>query len=387
MTIEKLGLLLLIASLVAMLARRFHFPYTVGLLLSGIALAVFPDFPNLELTRKIIFLGLLPPLIFEAALFINWSVLQKQLVPVLTFASFGLVLAAAITAAGMHLFLGWPLLSASLFGILIAATDPVSVIATFKEAGVQGKLRIIVEAESLFNDGVAAVLFSVLLVFAEGHPPTLGIIMMSTFKVIGGAILCGLLVAQTAIYLMGKTDDHLLELTFTTITAYAAFMLAEQLHCSGVLAVLSAGLLIGNRAPFSEKGREAVEAFWEFGAFVANSLVFLLIGFHVAKQPFQPHLASAAIAILMVLLGRVSAIYPLSLLFSRSAQALSKAHQHALVWGGLRGALALALALSLPLSIPLRSEIITMTFAVVAFSVVVQGLTFTPVLKKLGLLN
>ena len=147
--IERIELLLLLAAVVAMLARRFKFPYTVGLLFAGIGLTLLPFTPGIELTKELIFSALLPPLIFEAAIALKWSELRKVLPIVLVLASVGLILSALVTAAGMYWLLGWPPISAAIFGVLIAATDPVSVIATFKEAGVKGKLRILVESESL----------------------------------------------------------------------------------------------------------------------------------------------------------------------------------------------------------------------------------------------
>jgi CPA1 family monovalent cation:H+ antiporter len=388
--IEKIAILLLIGGLVAMLARRFRFPYTIGLLLAGIALAFAPIPQEVTLTKDLIFTCLLPPLIFEAALFLHWHELRKVMPVVVVLASVGLVLSALVTGLGMHYLLGWPMIAASIFGVLIAATDPVSVIATFKEAGVEGKLRVLVESESLFNDGAAAVLFALVLAFSAGTAPTPLQMAGNAVMVVGGGIAAGALVAILILYIAGKTVDHLVELTFTTVAAYGSFLLAEHFHWSGVLATLTAGLIIGNRGhmgAISDKGRASVLAFWEFAAFVANSLIFILIGIQEAKQAFSALLLPSLLAIGLVLLGRAAAIYPLAALFSRSSQKVSMAHQHILVWGGLRGALALALALGLPPNIPLRSEIITVSFAIVAFSVVVQGLTVTPLMVALGLLK
>lgn len=159
LSIAKIGLLLVIAAFVAMLARRFHFPYTVGLLIAGIGMAFFPFIPTIELTKELIFTALLPPLIFEAALFLPWKELKQVMPSSITIASLGLLFSAIATGLGMFYLLDWPIYAAAVFGVLIAATDPVSVIATFKEAGVKGNLKILVESESLFNDGVAAVLF------------------------------------------------------------------------------------------------------------------------------------------------------------------------------------------------------------------------------------
>lgn len=203
---------------------------------------------------------------------------------------------------------------------------------------------------------------------------------------IGGGVLCGAAVAAGALLLAGRTDDHLVEITFTTVAAYGSFLLAEHFHLSGVLATITAGLVMANFrsiGTISDRGKEAVQAFWQYAAFVANSLVFLLIGMHEAHQHFLAIWLSAAIAIALVTLGRAVAIYPCCFLFSRSVLRVTTQHQHVLFWGGLRGALALALALGLPPEIPGREEIITVSFAVVAFSVFVQGLTMAPLLRKL----
>lgn len=387
--IDRLEFLLLIATLVAMVCRRFKFPYTVGLVVTGVALHFVPNIPVIELTTELLFTALLPPLIFEAAMLLPWRELRQDAPVILPMATVGLLLAALVTAVGMHYFAGWPLISAGIFGILIAATDPVSVIATFKECGVGGRLRLLVEAESLFNDGTAAVAFALLLAIAGGTAPTLLGLVGDTLWIVGGGVASGGLLAVALMYLAGKTTDHLLELTLTTVAAYGSFLLAEHFHCSGVLATLTAGLVVGNRwhlGAVTEKGREAAEAFWEFAAFVANSLIFLLIGLHEAQQDFGSVGAIALVAIVLVTLGRAVVVYPIAAIFSRSSLKMPLAHQHVMFWGGLRGALALALALGLPAALPFREQIVSVAFAVVAFSVVVQGLTMTPLLARLQLL-
>src|SRR5687767_3377507 len=388
LSIEFISTLLLIAAVVAMAVRRLKIPYTVGLMLTGIVLAVSP-FPSddIEITKDLIFTIFLPPLIYEAAIYIKWQELRRDLPVILTLATVGVLLSAGITAAGMHYLAQWAWPSAILFGVLIAATDPVSVIATFKEAGVHGRLRLLVEAESLFNDAAAAVAFSIALAFAIGGSITLFGTVQTLVITIAGGILCGALVAGSVLLLAGQTDDHLIEITLTTVAAYGSFLLAEHFHLSGVLASLVAGLLTGNigsLGSFTDKGREGVLSFWEFIAFVVNSLIFMLIGIGGAYQDFTNLLIPIAIAIILVLLGRALAIYPLSALFSRSPLQVSPAHQHILFWGGLRGALALALALGIPPEFPQRETIITVAFGVVAFSIFAQGLTIRQLLRKLG---
>jgi CPA1 family monovalent cation:H+ antiporter len=287
----------------------------------------------------------------------------------------------------MHYLAKWQWISALIFGVLIAATDPVSVIATFKEARAQGRLLVLIEAESLFNDGTAAVAFGIVVALASGQLLTSLAITAMLLKTIVGGVLCGVVVALGALLLAGRTDDHLVEITFTTVAAYGSFLLADLFGLSGVLATITAGLVMGNFKLFnaiSGQGEEAVLAFWDYAAFIANSLVFLLIGMHEARQNFAAIWLPAVIAIVLVTLGRAVAIYPCCFLFSHSSLRVSAKHQHILFWGGLRGAVALALALGLPPTLPLREDIIAISFAVVAFSVFVQGLTMAPFLRRMG---
>jgi len=385
-SIEYIETLLLIAAIVAMTARRLRIPYTVGLIIAGIVLAVTPFPSDIEVTKDLIFTILLPPLIYEAAIYIKWQELRRDLLVILTLATFGVLLSAAVTVAGMHYLAKWDWQSAILFGVLIAATDPVSVIATFKEAGVHGRLRLLVEAESLFNDSAAAVAFSIALAFAMDGSITVSGTLQTLVITIAGGLLCGALVAGGVLLLAGRTDDHLIEITLTTVAAYGSFLLAEHLHLSGVLASLVAGLLTGNigsLGSITDKGRDAVISFWEFIAFVVNSLIFMLIGIRAAYQDFSNLLLPITVAIAMMFAGRALAIYPLSALFSRSTLQISLNHQHILFWGGLRGALALALALGLPPEIAHREAITAVAFAVVACSIFIQGLTMIPLLRKL----
>jgi monovalent cation:H+ antiporter, CPA1 family len=357
------------------------------LVLAGMALYFFHIHLKWHLSKDLIFSVFLPPLVFEAALFINWQQFKKDLPVIALLATVGVVLAATVTAVGMHYALDWDWGSAILFGVLIAATDPVSVIATFKEAGVQGRLRLLIEAESLLNDGTAAIAFvAVLAILAGGHQNSMEITGTLLLTIMGGTML-GALVGFCLMFLAGRTPDYLVEITFTMLAAYGAFFAAEHFHFSGVIATLAAGLVVGNyksSGSITQAGRHALGPFWEFAAFIANSLIFLLIGAQEAQQHFTGIWFPLLVAVVLVTLGRAVSIYPLCALFARSRLKVKLKHQHILFWGGLRGALALALALALPDEMPNHDAIITVTFAVVAFSVFVQGLTITPLLKKLG---
>jgi monovalent cation:H+ antiporter, CPA1 family len=425
--LSQLGFLLFVSALVAMLTRRLQMPYTVGLVLAGMGLYFLHIYIKWHLSKDLIFSVFLPPLVFEAALVINWREFKKELPVLALLATVGVLLAAAVTAIGMHYALQWDWGSAIVFGVLIAATDPVSVIATLKASGVHGRLRLLIEAESLLNDGTAAVAFvAVLGILAGGHQDFLSISGTLLLTIVGGALIGGV-VASGFMLLAGGTPDYLVEITFTTLAAYGSFFVAEHFHCSGVLAALTAGLVVGNfrssalvtetrrhalesfgeyarfiansliffligrQEPrhsrsstlMTDTGRQVLEPFWEYVAFIANSLIFLLIGAQEAQQHFSGLWLPVLVAIVVVTLGRAMAIYPLCAVFARSRLKIERRHQHILFWGGLRGALALALALALPDELPHHDAIITITFAVVAFSVFAQGLTITPLLRRL----
>jgi CPA1 family monovalent cation:H+ antiporter len=288
---------------------------------------------------------------------------------------------------GLRYIAHWEWSSAILFSILIAATDPVSVIAAFKDAGAGGRLRLLIEAESLCNDGTAAALFAIAAIFVSGASLSTVSVGQTVLLQFGGGIVAGAVAGGIILLLAGRTTDHLVEITLTTVAAYGSFLLAEHFHSSGVLATLVAGLMLGNLGPLgaiSQKGKEAVESFWEYAAFVANSFVFLLIGMNESREHFAQIWAVAVLAIVLVLAGRAAAVYLTLLPFRRSSAKVSMRQQHVLFWGGLRGALALALALGLPDTLPRRDEIIAISFAVVVFSVFVQGVTLPPLLRRMG---
>jgi monovalent cation:H+ antiporter, CPA1 family len=316
------------------------------LVLAGMALYFSHVYIKWHLTKDLIFSVFLPPLVFEAALFIHWRDFKKELPVVTLLATAGVVLAAAVTALGMHYALAWEWSSAIVFGVLISATDPVSVIATFKESKAHRRLRMLIESESLLNDGTAAVAYvAVLGVLAGGHETVLSISGALIVTIIGGVIIGGI-IAYGFMLLAGRTPDYLVEITFTTLVAYGSFFVAEHFRCSGVLAALAAGLVVGNfrsSGSISAAGRHALGPFWEYVAFVANSLIFLLIGTQEAQQHFKGLWITVLVAIGLVTLGRAAAIYPLCAIFVRTRLKVDTRQQHVLFWGGLRGAMALAL--------------------------------------------
>jgi CPA1 family monovalent cation:H+ antiporter len=392
--------LLLIAVFVALAARRLGLPYTVGLVAVGAGLAFGHFAGGVHLTHDFIYDVILPALLFEAAINIRWDELKRDAGPVLLLAIIGTLVTAAAVTAGMVWGLRWQPQPALVFGTLIAATDPVAVIAMFKDNNIGGRLRLLTEAESLFNDGAASVLCALAVMWAAPSPggPTLDPATASQVLAlsVGGGVLAGAVCAGLALLLAGRTRDHLVESTLTTVTAYGSFIIAERFGGSGVLAAITAGLMMGNfgtlaseaSSRLTTRGREFTIELWEFIAFVANSLIFLLIGVAVARIKFSA-LGVVAVAeiIGLVLAARALAVWPLCAVFWRSARRVSWGEQTVLWWGGLRGALGLALALSLPDEMPGRDEILIASFAVVSFSVVVQGLTMPALLGRLGFLQ
>jgi monovalent cation:H+ antiporter, CPA1 family len=385
--LAPIGLLLMVACLIAMLSRRLGQPYIVGLVVAGFLIALLPNSPDLPLSRELIFNIFLPPLVFEAALQLDWRRFRHELPLTLTLAFLGVAIAALVVGGGMHWLAGWSWIGAALFGVLIAATDPVSVIASFREIGCLPRVSMVVEAESLLNDGVAAVGFAVVSAIAIGSSPGAASVIPSFLWTLGGGTMIGLAVSAAILLVVGRTEDPLVEITLTTVAAYGSFLIAEQFHASGIISALAAGLLTGSFGSrfLSDQGRDRVRWAWEYFAFLANSFVFILIGMSVANQPLHRLGSVAPIAILLVLAGRATSIYPLSALFIRSRWRLKASFQHTLFWGGLRGALALALALAVPATVPERSAIILTAFVVVAFSILVQGLTMPWLIKRLEL--
>jgi CPA1 family monovalent cation:H+ antiporter len=396
-TIEFLIWLLIAASLIAVLATRLRIPYTVALVIGGLLLGITRH-PLLEglsqgkqpnwLTPDVILIFFLPPLLFEGSLKIHVRHLRENIVPILLFANVGVVVATVITGYSIHWVIGLPVLVALLFGSIISATDPISVLAIFKEIPVVRRLAVIIEAESLFNDGTAVVLFQILLVALATHTLGLARGFLNFFvEVLGGAAI-GSILGYTMSKLTAKIDDPQIEITLTTILAYGSYLLANSLHVSGVIATVVAGLMVGNfGAPvgMSARTRLALWSFWEYATFLINSLVFLLIGMEVHLSDLFRQWHATLLGIAGVLIGRALSIYALSPVSNLVARKIPFRWQHLLVWGGLHGSLSLALALSLPHSFPYRDQILQLTFGVVAFSIIVQGLTIKPLLHLLGM--
>lgn len=388
-TVRILILLLLVASAVAMATKWVRVPCTLALVMVGLIISPMHFLPVVHVSPDLILLIFLPALLFEAAWSLKLDRLRHNLVPILVLAVPGVLLSCGVIAVILHFGLGFDWHPALLFGAIISATDPVSVLALFKTLGLPARLSTIVEGESLLNDGTAAVVFRILVVGAAGN--SAGAVALGSMRefvvVVAGGLLAGVIVGGLASAITSYFDDHLLELTLTTIAAYGSFLFAEGLHVSPVIAVLATGLVIGNYG--RQKGMSlptqlAVNAFWEYAAFVVNSLVFLLIGLEIKITTLAENITPLCWAIGATLVARLAAVYLLLPLSNRFTEKVPLRWQAVLFWGGLRGSLSIALVLSLPDTIKERHQLITMIFGSVIFSLLVQGLSIGPLLRRMG---
>ncbi len=388
---EALILLLIVAAAVAIVARRVGVPYTVGLVLVGLALGLTNLFNDLQLSSDLVFYVFLPILLFEAAFNLEARHLITDWRRIVILAVPGVLVAFAITAAGMHLVGGTTWEVALLFGALIAATDPVSVLALFRRLGAPARLTTIIDAESLFNDGTAAVVFAIVVAAVVEHRHVTALWAVGDFLwMAAGGLGVGLAVGYAASALLRTLDDHLLEITLSTIVAYGSFLLGQGLHMSGVVACVAAGIVVGNfgsRVGMGPVTRVTMGTVWEYAAFVANSLIFLLIGLRIDLAGIADHLGLVAIAFVVVLVARAVAIYGYGAMARLAGRGMPLSWQHILVWGGLRGTVALALVLSLPADVAGRQTLEVVTFGVVLLSLVGQGLSMPWLARRLGLVG
>lgn len=403
---------LLVASIVAITVRRIRIPYTVALVLAGLFVSVegerlilqltpnsawilyasIPEFIQnlLDFEPEFILALFVPPIIFEAAFHLEFNQLRSNLVPILILAVPGVVLSTVIVGGIIWISVGLSLGAAVVFGALISATDPVAVVALFSNLGVPRRLSVSVEGESLFNDGIAIVIFNIAVTaaivgsfsLAQGVAEFLWISLGG----LGVGVALGWLVSRAIV----RIDDYFVEITLTMVLAYGAYLTAEQLQVSGVLAVVVAGIVSGNkgRQGMSPTTQIVLLSFWEYVAFLANSLIFLLIGIKINVAQLVPPFGFIMVAVFAVLVARAIVVYGLLWLTRLGG---SEAHvpmswRHVLFWGGLRGAISLALALSLSTKpLPESGMLQVMVFGVVLFTLLAQGTTIQFLLNRLGL--
>ena len=377
--------MLLIVTLVAVVTRRFRVPYTVALVVAGLILSLGARL-DIGITPQLILTLFLPPLVFEAAFHLPLRDLRRDRTTIILLAVPGVLLAMAAVGGALAMAGGLSLPAALVFGALIAATDPVAVLAIFRKLGIPKRLEVLLEAESLFNDGTAIVLFNLALAGALSGTFQVWEGVVGFLWVSAGGLVVGLLLGWITAQILARVDDYLIETTLTTVVAFGSYLLAEQAHVSGVLAVLAAGLVTGSLGSrgMSPTTRIVVFNFWEYAAFLANSAVFLFIGLTIDIWVLAQTWRLILLAIAAVMVSRAVATY----LTSRFVARFPWRWSHVLFWGGPRGAIALALALSLPASLGgARDTILALTFGVVLFTILVQSLTMDGLLRRLKVIE
>ncbi|HPH29230.1 MAG TPA: Na+/H+ antiporter [Pseudomonadota bacterium] len=386
-----------VATAVALAARWLKIPYTVALVVAGLLLGTTRVINAPHLTKELLYAIFLPGLVFEAAFHLDFHKFWQNKLAIHALAVPGVAAAIGITAvllqpaaSALHFVDGFTMKHALVFAALIAATDPIAVVALFKTLGAPKRLAVLVEGESLLNDGTAVVFFTLILGAVTGDSLSIGGAVVDFVRVVGLGTLVGVLVGYLASKLTQRVDDPMIEITLTTIAAYGSFIIAEHFHLSGVIATVAAGMLCGNygaRTGMSPSTRIAVESFWEYVAFALNSIVFLLIGFEVHLSALLLSWKMILVAYLAVTLGRAALIYAVTWLLRRTRETLPWSWSAVLTWGGLRGGLSMVLVLALPRDFPHRDLLVTMTFGVVLISILLQGLSMGPLLRKLGLIG
>ena len=405
--VEQLVLLLIVSLVVVLIARQLRFPYTLALVLVGLLMGVLPFIPTVQFNPEVVLFVFIPALLFEGAWNISATVLLKNWLAVLLLAVPGLLISLLVVAVALHFGAGLTWLEALLLGAIISPTDPVAVVALFRQLRMGERMRTIIEGESLFNDGVGAAVYTVvlgLLLVAVGHTTNAAdpvqVSLSAVWLFLGGPLI-GLVLGFLIARLLRHFDDHLIEMTITFSAAYGIYLLGDLLHTSGLLAVVVAGLILGSfgrQRGMSQRSRAVVDEVWEFIGYIANSLLFLLLGMQIGSSHIGPTLAPLLWAIAGVIFGRALMIFLLFTLHDAIARwyahyrrdkrkslrssllPVPRSWRPIILLSGLRGALSLALVLSLPHDLPNIGLFEFVTYGVVLVTLVGQGIAMRAIL-------
>ena len=394
--------LLTIAMLAAGISRSLPIPYTVFLVILGLILGwsartleSLEPLLQFQLTPELVFFLFLPALIFESSFNLDARRLIRDLVPIMVLAIPALLISSFVIAFGLWLIFDIQFILAMLFGALISATDPVAVIALFKEIGAPQRLTVLVEGESLLNDATAIVIFSIILSLAMGESilnmSGIGYSIIEFFRVFLGGVLVGgvigLLVSEVLFRLRVGISVYLI---MSIVLAYSSFALAEHfLHVSGVMSVVSATVCMVafgiSRIP--QSATLFVKETWEVIALVCNSLLFLLVGLSVDVVQLFSGFGYIIVAVLLVLFARACSIYTMvpATIYAFKLPHITMGERHIMWWGGLKGGLAIAIVLSIPADLPGRDLLLNMTLGVVMFSLLINAPTIRPLIHKIGI--
>jgi CPA1 family monovalent cation:H+ antiporter len=392
--VDVLAWMLLGAAILGILAWRINLPYAVALVLGGVAAEETHLVALPQLQPSVLLFVFLPPLLFDAAFRLDDVQLRRLAQPVLFLAVPGTIATAALVAlvliaSPVHLSLPVALL----FGSIVAATDPVAVVGVFRNVDAPRRLAVIVEGESLINDGVAITLYTVGIgLVTVGGADVLGALGLFLREVLGG-VLIGVLMALVFSRVTAIIDDHLIEMTLSTALAYGSYLAAQSLETSGALACVAAGFVhgsYGRTVGMSERTRRLLDDLWEYFGFVGNAVVFMLVGFTANLAALLDTAGPVLVSIVAVFGSRVVVVLVPPLLVRlnpRIRPVTTRGERAVLIWGGLRGALTITLALALPPVIAERQLLVTMAFGVVLFTLLVQGVTLSLVVRRAGLLG
>ena len=394
-SLEQFLVVLAVSLSVATVSRIFSWlrqiPYTLLLVIVGLGLS-FIDIRLVNLSPELILEIFLPPLLFEAAWNTRWRDLKSYWIPVSLFAIGGVIISIVGVAFPLSFFTSLPITISLLVGASLSSTDPIAVVALFKDLGASKKLLTLMEGESLFNDGVAVVAFVVLVGLTMGMKGiSVANTVSSVLAFIGIGAGVGLLIGFGISYLTQRLDLPLVEQSLTLVSAYGTYLITEEFGGSGVIGVVTLGIILGNfgsRIGMNPRTRLLVSEFWEFLAFFVNSIVFLLIGDQIQVISLLDNFRLILIAIAAVIVSRLVTIFGLGAISNLiSATKIEGKEATVLWWSGLRGSVSIALALSVPETLPGRQSIIETVFGVVLFTLLVQGLTTQWLLEKLDLVG
>jgi CPA1 family monovalent cation:H+ antiporter len=379
--------------LVALVSSRLRLPYTAALVLVGLVISALPIHESLQLSPELAVTVLLPGLVFEAAYRLDGDELRRAFGGVALLAVPGVLVTAAVVASILNFATGLPLNEAFLVGAIVSATDPVAVVSTMRRLSAPPRLVTLVDAESLFNDGTAALVFVVALAALGSQPPTLADNTVQLVVGLVGSVAIGALAGFFISRTLKATSDHLIELTLTLLAAYGTYLVADLLHQSGIIASVVAGIVLGTygrREGLSRHAQEAIDVVWEFLAYVLTGAAFLLVGLAIPLGVLAAAAISIAWGVVAVFIGRAIVVYGMLGGASRLGRRIGHVRPlplswlHVMNWTGLRGAVATALALSIPEGTPDRELLQGIAFGIVLFTLVVQGTTAERVLLWAG---
>lgn len=375
---------LVLTVVVSIVSRRIRIPYTVMLVVLGIALASFSASSifgvNVILDNLVgggYFVALiLPPLLFEAMMTVRAHELRSVINPALALATVGVIVSTVVGGLVLYVLTGLPLSTALIFGALIAPTDTATVLEIFRRARVPTRLSAMLETEAGFNDATGIVVFSVVLTSVTVSRPSLVSATTEFALLLGGGAIVGLMVGFGSELLSSFVDDSLSETIITVICVYGSYSLASYLGVSGLIAVVVAGLYFGNltmQTTLVQKARGTVRSFWEIIAFVANSVAFIFIGLSTDVSQLVAGGLAILAAFAAVTLGRAASVYPILGFFSAARSKIPLTWRNVAMLGGMKGALSIVLLASIPSSLASRDTVTTMVLGVAFLSITLQG--------------